>query len=213
MGSPARARRGTLTLECAPARASPNRDRRRIPPAVRHRGVTRNVIRNVTTIFPSLADEDQLAIERFDDDGDTTGPGLGPGGLLTACFTLLDAFQKWKRLRTQERPARPERKPCQRRWLNVRLLSVGWGQSRCRCARHFLGFFVANLLFFPQQPCFVSRCERCDKHESRNRATHARRNGRRVRMVRGATARGSAPQDSSEASEESDYTSKLQAGK
>ena len=46
----------TLTLECAPARASPNRDRRRIA---------------------SLADEDQLAIERFDD-GNTTGPGLDP---------------------------------------------------------------------------------------------------------------------------------------
>ena len=45
---------------------------------------------------PSLADEDQLAIERFDD-GNTTGPGLAPGA--THCMLYIDAFQKSKGLR------------------------------------------------------------------------------------------------------------------
>ena len=88
--------------------------------------MTRNVIRNVTTIFPSLADEDQLAIERFDDDGNTTGPGLGARWATHCTLYTLDAFQKWKSWHNAGTAgASGERKPCQRRWLNVRLLSVG----------------------------------------------------------------------------------------
>ena len=70
--------RGTLTLECAPARASPNRDRRRIP---------------------SLADDDQLAVERFDDDGNTTGPGLAPVGYSLHALHFLTLFRNGKGLR------------------------------------------------------------------------------------------------------------------
>ena len=47
---------------------------------------------------PGLADEDQLAIgEIRRRQHDRTGSGAR--GLLTACFTLFDAFQKWKGLR------------------------------------------------------------------------------------------------------------------
>ena len=68
-------------------RASPNRDRRRILPAVRHRGL------------PSLADDDQLAIERFDDDGNTTGPGLAPVGYSLHALHFLTLFRNGKGLR------------------------------------------------------------------------------------------------------------------
>ena len=57
---------------------SSNRDRRRIP---------------------SLADEDQLVIERFDDDGNTTGPGLAPVGCSLHALHFLTLFRNGKGLR------------------------------------------------------------------------------------------------------------------
>ena len=47
----------------------------------------------IAVFFPSLADDDQLAVERFDDDGNTTGPGLAPVGYSLHTLHFLTLFR------------------------------------------------------------------------------------------------------------------------
>ena len=49
--------------------------------------------------LPRLADEDQFAIEKFDDGGDTTGRGLAPVGYSLHTLHFLTLFRNGKGLR------------------------------------------------------------------------------------------------------------------